>query len=146
MTIYFLKDLARGKKTSKYPPLPISNSCSPEILSKNVRHISVPHYESLSLEKITEFCRGQPNNIHNYMPDRLEIHKISREWICNIVATVLKNKFTDWIDEQIKIRNEEVRDKKDMDIELDEDVYAAFKASTSVSCKSRFKFKSYSIF
>ena len=80
------------------------------------------------------------------MPDRLEIHKISREWTCNIVATVLKNKFTDWVDEQIKIRNEEVRDKKDMDIELDEDVYAAFQASTSVSCKSRFKFKSYSIF
>ena len=136
MTIYFLKDLARGKKTSKYKQLNISTFCLTEILSKNVRHISVPHYESLSLEKITQFCQRQPNDIQNYMPDRIEIHKVSREWICNIVATVLKNRFTDWVDEQIEIRNEEVREKKDMNIELDEDVAAAFNASTSVSCKS----------
>ena len=33
-----------------------------------------------------------------------------------------------------------------MNIELDEDIAAAFKASTSVSCKFRFNFISYSIF
>ena len=100
-----------------------------------MRHISVPHYESLSLEKITEYCRQQPNDIHNYMPDRLEVHKVPREWVCNVIATVLKNKFTDWVDEQMKIRNEDVRDKRNMDIELDADVADAFRASTDVSCK-----------
>jgi len=69
------------------------------------------------------------------MPDKGELHKVSREWICNVVATVLGTTFTNWVKEQIEARNEEVREKKDMNIELDEDVAAAFTASTSVSCK-----------
>jgi len=100
-----------------------------------VRHISVPHYESLTLEKITEFCREQPNDIQSYMPDKGEVHKVSREWICNVVATVLGTIFTNWVKEQIEIRNEEVTEKKDMNIELDDDIAAAFHASKSVSCK-----------
>ena len=55
-------------------------------------------------------------------------------WLEEDVRT--SDRVSDWVDEQIEIRNEEVRDKKDMDIELDEDVAAAFNASTSVSCKS----------
>ena len=69
------------------------------------------------------------------MPDKGELHKVSREWICNVVATVLGTTFTNWVKEQIEARNEEVREKKDMNIELDADVAAAFTASTSVSCK-----------
>jgi hypothetical protein len=106
-----------------------------EILSKNVRHISVPYYESLTLEKITAFCREQPNDIQRYIPDKGEVHKVSREWICNVVATVLGTIFTNWVREQIEIRNDEVTEKNDMNIELDDDVAAAFHASTSVSCE-----------
>jgi len=106
-----------------------------EILSRNVRHVSVPHYESLTLEKITAFCRTQPNDIERYLPDKGEVHKVSRDWICNVCATVLGTIFTNWVREQIEIRNEEVTEKRDMNIELDDDVAAAFHASTSVSCK-----------
>ena len=103
----------------------------------------MPYYESLSLEKIKEFCRAQPNDIDRYFPDRQELHKISREWICNVIATVLEDGFTDWVGEQIQARNEEVTDKKEMNIEFDEDIAAAFKASTSVSCKFGFNSISY---
>jgi len=134
-TIYFLRDLARGRKKSKLKQLFISTFTHIEILSKNIKHISVPHYESLSIEKIKEFCRGLPHDIPNYMPDKGEIHKVSREWICNVVATVLGTTFTNWVKERIEARNEEVREKKDMNIELDADIAAAFNASTSVSCE-----------
>ena len=87
------------------------------------------------MEKIKEFCRGQPNEIDRYFPDRQELHKISRVWLCNVIATVLEDVFTDWVGEQIKIRNEEVTDKKEMNIQLDADIAAAFNASTSVSRK-----------
>ena len=97
-----------------------------EVLSKNAKHISVPYYESLSLEKIQEFCRLHPNEISSYLPDSRELHKISREWICNIIASVLKNIFTDWVREQIEERNEELTVKKGLEIELDEDIAAAF--------------------
>ena len=49
-----------------------------EILSKNVSHISVPYFESLSLEKIQLFCQRHPNEINQYFPDKQELHKISR--------------------------------------------------------------------
>ena len=54
--------------------------------------------------------------------------------------------FTDWVSEKIEERNEEVREKKDMNIELDPDIAAAFKASTSVSCEFRFDFISHLFF
>ena len=43
--------------------------------------------------------------------------------------------FTDWVRERIDQRNEEVKDKGDMNIELDPDIAEAFKNSTAVSCK-----------
>ena len=113
----------------------------PEVLSKEAKHISVPYYESLSLEKIQQFCQRHPSDINLYFPDRREIHKISREWICNIIATVLKNIFTDWVRSQIENRNEDMTLKKEMNIELDPDIAAAFNASTSVSRKSIIIFK-----
>ena len=54
--------------------------------------------------------------------------------------------FTDWVSEKIEERNEEIREKKDMNIELDPDIAAAFKASTSVSREFRFDLISYLFF
>ena len=125
-----------GKKKSKYSPIwNLSPTSSTEILAKDVRHVSVPYYESLSLQKISEFLNSVQNDVHRYMPDKQEIHKVSREWICNICASVLKTTFTDWIRVQIEKRNEELTEKKDLNIELDADVAAAFRASTAVSRK-----------
>jgi len=105
------------------------------VLSKNVRHVSVPHYSSLSIQKISHFVSSKNQDMHLYIPDNQEIKKISREWICNICASVMGTDFTDWLKIQIEERNEEVKDKKDLNIELDPDVAAAFRASTAVSCK-----------
>ena len=46
--------------------------------------------------------------------------------ITDVVATVLGTSFTEWVDEKIQVRNEEVTEKRDMNIELDADVAAAF--------------------
>ena len=50
---------------------------------------------------------------------------------------MLGSTFTDWVGEQIQARNEDVTDKKEMNIELDADIAAAFHTSTSVSRKYR---------
>ena len=95
----------------------------------------MPHYENLSLKKIQVFCNGHRNDIDDYLPDKQEIHKISREWICNVIATNLKDNFTQWVKEQVEERNEYVTEKRDMNIELDPDIAEAFHNSTAVSCK-----------
>ena len=76
-----------------------------------------------------------PNEIDQYLPDGRELHKISREWICNIISSVLGKTFTDWVREVIEDRNEEITDKNGLEIELDPDIAAAFNMSTAVSRK-----------
>ena len=100
-----------------------------------MKHVSVPHYENLTIEKIKAFTTTKHFDIDSHLPDAIELHKVSREWICNIIATVMGTVFTDWVKEKIDERNEEVKEKGDMHIELDPDVAEAFKNSTAVSCK-----------
>ena len=63
-----------------------------------------------------------------------------------MIATVLEDAFTNWVGAQIEARNEEVTDKKEMNIELDADIAAAFHTSTSVSRKYRLGFLSHLFF
>ena len=100
-----------------------------------MRHCYVPQYDSLTLDKISNFLKEDHPDVLDYLPDAQEIHKVSKEWICNIIATILKETFTDWLMERVNTRNEKVVEKGEMNIELDEDVAAAFRASTAVSCK-----------
>ena len=92
-----------------------------------MRHVSVPQYDSLTIKKISMFLMDGHDWVFTYMPDNQEIHKVSREWICNVCASVLKTTFTDWLRKQINERNETVVEKGDLNIEMDEDVAAAFK-------------------
>ena len=39
------------------------------MLAKNVRHVSVPHYSTLSIKKISEFVAEANQDMHLYIPD-----------------------------------------------------------------------------
>ena len=55
--------------------------------------------------------------------------------MCNIIASVLGATFTDWVREVIEDRNEELTEKKGLEIELDPDIASVFNMSTAVSRK-----------
>ena len=57
-----------------------------------------------------------------------------------MIASVLGTVFTDWVRDAIEERNEEVTEKKGLEIELDQDIAEAFNMSTAVSCKYRTPF------
>ena len=78
------------------------------------------------MKKIIDFVKDGHMNVMDYLPDKQEIDKVSREWICNIIATHLKNIFTDWLKAKVDKRNLDVVEKGDMNIEMDPDVFAAF--------------------
>ena len=139
VTVYFLKDLMFGAKTSKYIGRPFScDQLDIEIKAKESRHISVPYYDTLTIKTILAFLDDGHKHVYDYLPDLQELDKISREWICNVCYTVLQDEFADWVKLQIKNRNEEVIEKGELAIEMDAEVFAAFQASTSVSCKFYF--------
>ena len=76
--------------------------------------------------------------VFDYLPDLQELDKVSREWICNVCGTVLQDEFEQLVAVQVKNRNEEIVEKGELAIESDAEVFAAFKASTSVSRKFLF--------
>ena len=127
VTVYFLKDLMSGTKTSKYISRPFScDQLDIEIKAKEARHISVPYYDTLTIKTILAFLDDGHKHVYDYLPDLQELDKISREWICNVCYIVLEDDFSGWVKTQIRNRNEEVIEKNELAVEMDAEVYAAF--------------------
>jgi len=61
-------------------------------------HISVPAYEGLALDDIAGFCQKFPA-IFAYLPDGNEVHKVPKQWLVNLIHSVLKHHFSDWVHE-----------------------------------------------
>ena len=95
----------------------------------------MPQYEGLALKDVSNFLRDGHQHVGDYMPDPQEIHKISKEWICNVCATVLGEIFSAWVKAQIEERNAQVTTKKNLMISMDPEIAAAFQVSTKVSRK-----------
>ena len=95
----------------------------------------MPQYDGLALKHIALFLNSGYEYVWDYMPDSQEIHKVPKEWICNVCAIVLRGLFTGWVKNQIEARNEKVTKQQDLMIEMDAEVLDAFRASTSVSRK-----------
>ena len=95
----------------------------------------MPLYEGLALNHIAQFLDNGHLDVFNYMLDQQEIHKVAKEWICNVCATVLQGEFSRWVRKQIEVRNEAVTKKRNLMISMDPEVAAAFRTSTKVSRK-----------
>ena len=118
VTIYFLKDQVSGRKKRIYGP--------------NVHHITIPAYEGLTLKDIAEFAQDHPQ-VNDYLPDGKEVMKMSKQWISNVIHSVLKKTFSDWVKQQVEKRNREMVVERGLTIEMDPEVAAAFEASTKTS-------------
>ena len=84
---------------------------------------------------IALFLREGRQQVFDYMPDNQEIHRVSKQWICNVCFTILEDEFSDWVKAQVEVRNEHVTSKKNVMIAMDPAVAEVFRSSTKVSCK-----------
>ena len=70
-----------------------------------VRHLQVPQYENLAMQKILDFL-AQFEAMHHHMPaESHEIAKLPRGWVINIGATVVGQPFVEWVQKKISERN-----------------------------------------
>ena len=102
----------------------------------------MPYYENLTHGKISDWLNNGHIHVFDYLPEKREIHKVPREYICNVCASLLGDIFTKWVREKIDDRNAEMIEKKDLNIDIDDEVLKALQESTSVSrkciCTSKF--------
>ena len=64
----------------------------------------MPHYEGLETEKILAFAGGYPEVAEALPLLEREINKLPRDYICNLVHTVVKAPFVVWVQRQIDAR------------------------------------------
>ena len=108
-----LRDIAVGAKS--------------KIASKEVQVILVPYYEGLSIEKMLEFAAGK-DAVMKALPDlERERLRLPREYIANVIYTLVGDKFKDWVTSRIQARNSYLAEKNAQLIPLDPDIGAIFK-------------------
>ena len=107
------------------------------IKSEAAKNLHVPLYTGLSIENILEKCRSL-DELPPYLPDERDLRKLPRQWIINVVYSVIGEPFRQWVSTTIKKRNDELADKRDLMIELDPEIAKAFRSSVNISSKSSF--------
>ena len=121
ITIWHLRDIAAGKK--KY------------IKATEVKHIAVPHFEGLTFDTMLHNAKKHPA-FDKFLPaEAREVEKLPRQYLANLIYTVIGESFKDWVQEKIHERTEKIKEDQDMAIEMNPEIMAAFKQSTNVSGK-----------
>ena len=102
--------------------------------AEHAKHLAVPHYEDLTLEKIWNHLGNYPN-IKIYFPIEREVRRLPKQFIINLAYSCIGQDFATWVKNIVDERNKRLALNRDMLIEMDPDVFAAFKRSTAVSSK-----------
>ena len=93
-------------------------------------------YEGLGIREIREYLDEKHPEVYEYLPEpNIELPKTPKQWIANVIASVIKDNFLKWVETQMKARHEKVSVKKDIMIAMDQEMAAIFHASTAVSSK-----------
>ena len=104
------------------------------IKSPDAKHLQIPQYETLSVQKLYEFMHAYQET-WPYFPEPVEMKKLPKQWIANVGYSILGDTFAGWVKQQIEQRNDKLQVKGSLHIAIDPEVAAAFEASTAVSCK-----------
>lgn len=119
MTIWHMRDLAGGKRT--------------RIKGPDVCHMSVPQYKGLTVETFIDYAKRYPQVMRCFPSVVKEVEKLPRQYIINVMYTILGRQFGDWVDERVNERHDGIIEDNEMYIELDAEVAEAFRNSKAIS-------------
>ena len=104
------------------------------IAAENVAYLHLPHYEGLRTADILEFIKPYDEAL-KCLPVEMELPKVPKQWLVNVAYSGIGEAFSLWVQKQINARNAKVTKEKNMMLDIDPEVFAAFQASTHVSRK-----------
>ena len=119
MTVWHMRDLVSGKRK--------------RIKGKEVKHMNVPQYDGLKIEAFYNFAKDYPECLNAFPVEQQEREKLPRQYIINVIYTLVGEPFRKWVDELVNGRHEEVADKKQLYIEMDPEIAAIYNNSKAVS-------------
>ncbi len=121
VTIWHLKELIRSERT--------------HIKRDAHRTIGIPQYEGLAVKDILAYIQDKPEVMLALPAVESEIKNLPRDYLGNVIITILGDEFQQWVDDRVVERNEKRKEEGKQNVEMDPEVEAAFRASTSVGSK-----------
>ena len=95
------------------------------IKSEHAKNLHIPQYEGLTVDSVLK--KGlESEAVRQHLPDERDRHKLPRQLVINVIYSLLGDPFRRWVSQEIKKRNDEMALKKDLIIELDPSIAAAF--------------------
>lgn len=61
-----------------------------------VAYLFCPQYEGLSLQKILQQASAH-EEVWPYFPEQKDIHKLPRQWVVNVMYTIVGRPFAQWV-------------------------------------------------
>ena len=119
VTIWHLRDLISGKRT--------------KIKGTEVKHLSVPMYESLNIKEFLAFAKDYPEVMMALPSEEREREKLPRQYLINVIYTLAGSVFRNWVNELVEERHADVVEKKDLTIQMDPEIAAIYNKSKAVS-------------
>ena len=74
--------------------------------------------------------------MERYLCDPQDFRKLPRQYLINLINTVVGQPFSDWVSEKIEARNHKLIEESNSAITLDPEILRAFNDATAVSSKS----------
>ena len=74
--------------------------------------------------------------MEQYLCDPRDFKKLPRQWIINLIYTIVGQPFAEWVSERVEARNRKLVEEHDMAINLDPEIARCFEQATAVSSKS----------
>ena len=75
-------------------------------------------------------------HVYKYLPEPVqELPRVPKQYIANVCAAILEDKFANWVKIQMDNRHQKVVEKGDLMIQMDPKMAEVFKQSQAVSSK-----------
>jgi hypothetical protein len=95
----------------------------------------VPQFPGINIEAMLKFAK-EHQEVFDILPrDQTEIENLHRQYVANVIYTVVGKEFSEWIDGKIKQRNKKLAEEQNLNIKMDPEIYDIFNKSTSISGK-----------
>ena len=102
------------------------------VKSEDVKVIKVPHYKGLTVSKILTFARSK-GNIDSYLPDYKYDKEPNREWLWNVINSLIPKEFQEFILLNITKRKQEIIRSQNLNVLVKPEFMNIFKNSQSIS-------------